>query len=92
LKFATGFAIQAPEQLSPVVNKMNRKPAAVVPRTWHSLWDEMFSAVAELDPNNGIGAENETFDAAGQVAGPNSEQLEALVLLAQVCNDNGRRR
>lgn len=71
---------------------MNRKPAAVVPRTWHSLWDEMFSAVAELDPHTGIGAENEAFDAAGQVAGPNSEQLEALTLLAQVGNDNGRSR
>ena len=71
---------------------MNRKPAAVVPRTWHSLWDEMFSAVAELDPSIGIGAENETSDAAGQVAGPTSEQLEALELLAQVGNDNGRSR
>jgi hypothetical protein len=71
---------------------MNRKPAAVVPRTWHSLWDEMFSAVAELDPNIGIGAENEISDGAGQVAGPDSEQLEVLKQLAQVGNDNGRRR
>jgi len=52
----------------------------------------MFSAVAELDPNIGIGAENEISDGAGQVAGPDSEQLEALKQLAQVGNDNGRRR
>lgn len=71
---------------------MNRKPAAVVQRTWHSLWDEMFSAVAELDPHSGIGSENETSDATFEVAGAKSEQLEVLALLAHVSNDNARRR
>lgn len=72
---------------------MNRKPAAVVPRTWHSLWDEMFSAVAELDRNIGVG--NETSDAACETPDSNSEQpelLDVLTVLAQACNDNARRR
>jgi hypothetical protein len=33
------------QQLSPAVNKMNHK-LAECPRTWHSLWDEMFAALA----------------------------------------------
>jgi hypothetical protein len=90
LNFSSGFAIQAPEQLSPVVNKMNRKPAAIVPRTWHSLWDEMFSAVAEVDPHMGPG--NETCDAACETLVSDSEPLELLTLLAEVANDNARRR
>ena len=45
---------------------MNRKPAASAPRTWHSLWDEMFSAVVELDPT--LGQEDDTAGSALDVA------------------------
>jgi hypothetical protein len=85
LKLDAYFAIQATEQLSPVVNRMNRKPAAVAQRTWHSLWDEMFAAVAELEP------EHETSDAASEAASSPGSELDLLTLRAQPSNDNARR-
>ena len=61
---------------------MNRKPAGV-PRTWHSLWDEMFSAFSVSD-SSASEAWYEDFEDA-VVA---SEEQVAVLKLHEAANDN----
>jgi len=76
---------------------MNRKPAAAIaPRTWHSLWDEMFSAVAESDPElaHEHRTEHKTEHEAGREtskAHRSDSEIELLTWLAQASNDNAHR-
>jgi hypothetical protein len=59
---------------------MNRKPAGV-PRTWHSLWDEMFSAFSVSDSS---AAWYEDFEEAVDAC---AEQV-AVLKLHEAANDN----
>lgn len=65
---------------------MNRKPAGV-PRTWHSLWDEMFSAFSASDSNASSEAWYADFE--DESPGLHNQELE-LLNLHEVANDNMR--
>lgn len=62
---------------------MNRKPAGV-PRTWHSLWDEMFSAFSSSDSSAHSEAWYENFEAAVDAC----EEQVAVLKLHEAANDN----